>query len=166
MSKKGRCRLPEPESLGSIISRGRVPGPKRKKQKLELLSVNWSHIAGDRMAEHSAPTRLIRGTLTVSADSPAWAAELSLASDKMMRKIAGIVADESIKKVRVQSRARAGDEAGEIAPKGPDKGNEPEELRGKLGEDIGALDDEGMRKALERLVRASSTSKQSEQEEG
>jgi hypothetical protein len=102
----------------------------------------------------------------VSADSPAWAAELSLASDKMMRKIAGIVADESIKKVRVQSRARAGDEAGEIAPKGPDKGNEPEELRGKLGEDIGALDDEEMRKALERLVRASSTSKQSEQEEG
>ena len=70
----------------------------------------------------------------MSADSPAWAAELSLASDKMMRKIAGIVADESIKKVRVQSRARAGDEAGEIAPKGPDKGNEPEELRGKLGD--------------------------------
>jgi predicted nucleic acid-binding Zn ribbon protein len=107
--------LREPESLGSIISRGRVPGPTRKKQKLDLLAMNWGHIAGERMAAHSTPTRLIRGTLTVSADSPAWAAELSITTETLLRKIAGIMGEESVRRGGLRRWFRGG-------PRGPASG--------------------------------------------
>jgi hypothetical protein len=156
--------LPEPESLGSIIARGKVPGPKKKKHRLDLLAVNWEHIVGERMAAHSAPTRLIRGTLTVAADSPAWAAELSMATQGLLVRIRAIMGDDIVKKVRVQSREKgeaAG--AGAEAPKGDGTTGE---IGGRIGEDIGALEDEDMRVALERLVRASKSSKQSDRGDG
>jgi hypothetical protein len=158
--------LREPESLGSIISRGRVPGPTRKKQKLDLLAMNWGHIAGERMAAHSTPTRLIRGTLTVSADSPAWAAELSITTETLLRKIAGIMGEESVRKVRIQSRGkvRGSDEEASGGGSGEGPGGQP--VGGKLADDIEALEDEEMRKALGRLARASSSSKQSDHKEG
>jgi hypothetical protein len=148
------------------MSRGRVQGPKRKKHRLDLLVVNWSHIVGERLAAHSAPTRLIRGTLTVAADSPAWAAELSMATDSLLRKIGGLMGDQAVRRVRVQSRERAPEGDQENADAGAaGEGRESLEVSGKLSEDIGALEDEDMRKALARLVRASSTTRQSEHKE-
>lgn len=154
--------MPEPESLGSIIARGKVPGPKKKKHRLDLLAVNWEHIVGERMAAHSAPTRLIRGTLTVAADSPAWAAELSMATQSLLVRIRAIMGDDIVKKVRVQSREKgsaAGD--GRVAPAMAEK---EAEIGGRIGDDIGALEDEDIRVALERLVRASKSSKQSDRD--
>ncbi|HEY5527081.1 MAG TPA: DUF721 domain-containing protein [Candidatus Anoxymicrobiaceae bacterium] len=152
--------MPEPESLGSIIARGKVPGPKKRKHRLELLAVNWEHIVGDRMAAHSAPTRLTRGTLTVAADSPAWAAELSMATQSLLVRIRAIMGDDIVKKVRVQSRAK-GSAAEAAAARGEGTGR-PEknvEIGGRIGDDLGALEDEEVRAALERLVRASKSSR-------
>lgn len=159
--------MAEPESLGSIIARGKVPGPKKKRHRLEILAVNWTHIVGERMAEHSAPTRLARGALTVAADSPAWAAELSMSTETLLRRIREIMGDEAVRKVRVQSRDKGGPEA-MLAPGAglPDDAGGLLEIDGETAEEIAALDDREMGLALARLVRASKTSKQSEQKGG
>jgi predicted nucleic acid-binding Zn ribbon protein len=163
----GGSRLSEPESLGSIISRGRVRGQKKGKQKLELLAANWEHITGERMARHSEPRRLARGLLSIAADSPAWAAELSMATDRILKRIVLIIGDDSVKKVKVQSRERrsgAGGDSNKARASKEDRGEV--ELEGKLGEEIMALGDEEMRSALARLVRASKASEQNKRDSG
>jgi len=145
--------LSNPESVGSIISAGSVRGKKRGRHSLELLVANWSHLAGERLALHSKPTRLARGVLTVAADSPAWAAELSVESERLLRRIVAIVGQGTVKKVKVQSRGKREKGAGLEAP---GAGERPEEARieGKIGEDIMALEDTEMRLALAKLARA------------
>lgn len=145
--------MSNPESVGSIISAGSVRGKKRGRHSLELLVANWSHLAGERLALHSKPTRLARGVLTVAADSPAWAAELSVESERLLRRIVAIVGQGTVKKVKVQSRGKREKGAGFEAP---GAGERPEEARieGKIGEDIMALEDTEMRLALAKLARA------------
>lgn len=145
--------MSNPESVGSIISAGSVRGKKRGRHSLELLVANWSHLAGERLALHSKPTRLARGVLTVAADSPAWAAELSVESERLLRRIVAIVGQGTVKKVKVQSRGKREKGAGLEAP---GAGERPEEARieGKIGEDIMALEDTEMRLALAKLARA------------
>ena len=145
--------MSNPESVGSIISAGSVRGKKRGRHSLELLVANWSHLAGERLALHSKPTRLARGVLTVAADSPAWAAELSVESERLLRRIVAIVGQGTVKKVKVQSRGKREKGAGLGAP---GAGECPEEARieGKIGEDIMALEDTEMRLALAKLARA------------
>jgi len=145
--------LSNPETVGSIISAGSVRGKKRGRHSLDLLVANWSHLAGERLALHSKPTRLARGVLTVAADSPAWAAELSVESGRLLRRIVAIVGQGTVKKVKVQSRGKREKGAGLEAP---GAGERPEEARieGKIGEDIMALEDTEMRLALAKLARA------------
>lgn len=151
--------MAEPESIKSIMARGRIPGPKRKKQRLELLSANWEYIAGERVAAHSRPSRIARGTLTVSADSPAWAAEVAMVTETLRSRAAGIMGEDTVKRIRVQSRCGSGGGTGEEdTPREEDAGPDAGEIEVKFAEKIGAFEDEGMRRALERLVRASKSS--------
>ncbi|HEY5527008.1 MAG TPA: DUF721 domain-containing protein [Candidatus Anoxymicrobiaceae bacterium] len=146
--------MSNPEKIGSIISQGSVRGHKRGRHSLDLLVVNWTHLAGERLALHSKPTRLARGVLTVATDSPAWAAELSVESERLLRRIVAIVGQGTVKKVKVQSRGKraAGPEAAGARP-GEREADEVQ-IEGKIGDDIMALKDSEMRLALAKLVRA------------
>lgn len=160
--------MPEPESLGSIISRGRVPGPRRKKQRLDLVKSGWEHLVGPRLAEHSEPTRLARGVLTVSAEGPAWAAELTMATHSLLTKIERAMGQGEIKKIKVRSRGGGEgppDGAADVGA-GEETAGDDKPIDGKLGEEIRSVEDEQTRKALERMVRASKAGKQSEQKPG
>jgi len=156
--------LNDPESLGSIISRANVPGPKKKKQRLDLLAVNWEHIAGQRMAEHSIPTRLIRGTLTVAADSPSWAAELTMATENILTRIGAIMGDDGVRKVKVRSREKGAGIHVEARAEGEKRGGgDGGELTEEISRQIGEVSGEELARALARLVRASKSSKQYDQ---
>jgi hypothetical protein len=154
--------LHEPESLGSIIARGRVPGPKKKKQKLSLIASNWEHLAGTRLASHSRPTRLSRGTLIVAADSPAWAAELTMSTDRLLSAARNLTGDQAVKKIRIQSRQTVDRAAEGVATpgEGGDRAEQGADL--PMGKDIQAVGDENVRNALARMVRASKAGKQSD----
>lgn len=159
--------MPEPESLGSILSRERVPGPRKKKQRLDLLKVNWEHIAGKRLAEHSEPTRIARGTLTIAADGPAWAAEVSIATRQILARTREIAGDDVVGKLRVRSRGTEEPSRQERWARTADEGQSAElsPIEGRIGEEIASVEDEKTRNALARLVRASRPSKQTEQSE-
>ena len=156
--------MSEPESLGNVIARGRRPSAKKKKQKLDMVALEWKHIAGVRLAAHSAPTGLSRGTLNVAADGPSWASEISIETAALLQKIAGVLGDGSIRKVRVRARFKEG-ESGEGAA--PTEAEEVAEQAGGLGEDVArgleSIEGEDVRGALEGMLRASVASKQSKQ---
>lgn len=152
----------DPERLGQIMARGKGPTPRSKKHKLELITLNWAHIAGERLGEHSAPKRLVRGTLTVAAEGPAWASELSAESQSLLRKAAELVGESGVRKVRIQARASlAGGPAEEAGP-GAEPGSEREVgLAEDVAGELESIEGEELRRALERMLRASITSRQS-----
>lgn len=149
--------MAEPESLGSIIARARMPGGAGKRRELDLIKVNWEHLAGQRLALHSEPTRLARGTLTVSAEGPAWAAEVATATRTLMARLEEYAGEGKIRKIRVRSAggSRGGDAlpGQEESATGGDRKGQP--LEERMARELGSVEDEETRKALERLVRAS-----------
>lgn len=156
--------MSDPESLGKIIARAPGPTPRKKRHRLDLIAVNWDYIVGPDLRGHSRPTRLSRGTLTVAAEGASWASELSMRAADVSRRIRDVVGDSSVRTVRVQARSgigfhscvggerEAGEDEGEVAPLG-------KEVTGGLQE----IQEERLRGALERMLRASISSRQSRQ---
>lgn len=168
---RGEWKLSRPESLGEIMAGGKGPSPRRKKQRLELLKGNWRNIAGERAGEHSSPTRLSRGTLTVAADGPSWASELSIQSGVLLQRIEGVAGRGVVQRIRVQARP-GGQEDASVRPGKGEREKQPgadgggPELGEKLESELGAIEQEETRAALERLLKESIASKQYEQDDG
>lgn len=152
--------MSEPERLSEIISRRRTAGAKKGKLSLESIKMGWGHIAGERLAEKSEPTRITRGTLTVAAEGSAWAAEVSMASKMILRNVETVLGGGAVKKLKVKAK---GDRAhGKREEReGTVMRREAEvELSGELREEIGRLDDEEIREALTGLFKASIESRE------
>ena len=156
--------MTEPESLGEIMASRSVPSLKGKRQKLELLKINWRSIAGDREGEHSSPTRLARRTLTVTADGPSWAAELSIKTAALLKGIETVIGEGDVQKIKIQAKTK--DPQPEVrGAKSSGAADDPSggecvvlgaEVEGEL-ESIGQAE---TRNALERLLKASVAGKQ------
>lgn len=62
----------------------------------------WPEIVGARLAEHTRPERVEEGELLVVADSPAWATQLRLLSDNLVRRLREELGETTVRRVRVQ----------------------------------------------------------------
>lgn len=161
--------MAEPETLGDILARTQVGRPEQKTLRLAIIKGNWRSLVGERLAPHCKATKLSRGCLTVAADGAAWAAEVSMLESDLKKRLGACLGDGVVKKLRVQSRPGgfdAGNRAG-IGPRGrggrpAEGGKDPEQC---MPASLLRLEDENLRDALARLLRASSTSEQYEQED-
>ena len=43
----------------------------------------WAEVVGEQIAAHARPLKLIKSTLVVAVDQPAWATQLRLLADKL-----------------------------------------------------------------------------------
>ncbi len=65
----------------------------------ELLS-SWQELVGDETADHSTPTGIEEGVLSVSCDSTAWATQLRLMRAQILTRIAERYPDAGIQTLR------------------------------------------------------------------
>jgi len=56
----------------------------------------WRAVVGDAMAAHVRPMRMEGATLVVSADDPAWAAQVRHLSAEILRRLAGVCAAATV----------------------------------------------------------------------
>jgi hypothetical protein len=149
----------EPEKVGDIIARSAAVDPRKRRLRLALLRNNWPSLAGERIAEHSRPSRLSRGTLTVAADGASWAEELSAVSFELLKNIEKVLGGGYVRKVRILARAGRW----ELASDGTASRGEKKEVNveGELGEALEGLKDAEVREALGGMLRASMRSKHS-----
>lgn len=154
----------KPERIGEIIARERFGNPRGRRLKLELIRNNWRSLVGEKTSEHSYPSKLSRGTLTVAAEGAAWAAEMSMESGDLVGAISRMLGKETVKKIRVQSRPEVF-EGGEGNDNGGAEGSGKKEVRleEKITEEIGRVGDEEVRRALIRMAKASKASRQNKQ---
>jgi len=156
--------LTDPERVGNIIAGPPCRPLKGRKGKLELLKVNWRSIAGEEECRHSSPTRLSRRTLTVSADGPSWAAELSVKTHALLRGVEALLGKEEVQKIKVRAgSARQTSEESGVKPAGGkvDRGDlESVELSSDVRGELQSVGHEKTRTALERMLKASVASEQ------
>lgn len=147
--------MSEPERLGTVLGRSDIPRPGRKRNQLELLALKWEAIAGERLASHSRPTSLSRGTLTVSAEGSSWATETGAGAGRILKRIEAELGRGAVKRIKVRARVPEKEPEAEPGPLLEEPGPPPEEL--------GRIKDERLREAVYRMLRASRASKQNEQ---
>lgn len=67
----------------------------------ELLA-SWARVAGDETAEHSTPTSIEDGVLTVRCDSTAWATQLRMMRSQITTRIASEFPEAGIESIRFE----------------------------------------------------------------
>jgi len=65
------------------------------------LAGRWVEVVGERLAEESAPARLEAGTLTVSATSGGWGAQLQFLARDVRDRANRALGSDAVKRVRV-----------------------------------------------------------------
>jgi len=65
------------------------------------LAGEWAEVVGERLAQETAPARLEAGTLTVSASSGAWGAQVQFLSEELRKGANRALGEDIVKRVRV-----------------------------------------------------------------
>jgi predicted nucleic acid-binding Zn ribbon protein len=65
----------------------------------------WERVVGPDVAKHSRPVKLENGELTVEAESTAWATQLRLLAASLLRRIAGEVGHNVVRKLHIHGPA-------------------------------------------------------------
>ena len=89
MAKPDRER--DPRSIGDLLPVLINGRGWRDRMAVGRLRDAWGVIVGTQIATHSAPVRLVRGTLTIVVEPGAWASELTLLAASLATKTDGFL---------------------------------------------------------------------------
>ena len=82
-----RVKNTDPQSLESVLSEV-IAGRNWGKGVAEgNLFSNWNEIVGDEIAQHTTPISLVDGRLTIQSSSSAWATQMRLMQDALLKTI-------------------------------------------------------------------------------
>jgi predicted nucleic acid-binding Zn ribbon protein len=82
-----RTHRDDPEKISSILKNLSNTKDWRKGLAEGNLFTNWSKIVGSDIAEHSEPITIFEGKLTIRAASTAWATQLRLLENELLKTI-------------------------------------------------------------------------------
>lgn len=82
-----RPRLKAPVKLSGIIERQSRKLRFQSLQRLEVIRSCWRQVAGDMLARHVVPVRLVRKTLRLSVADHAWLNEMSYLAGPLLERL-------------------------------------------------------------------------------
>ena len=86
-SSEVRQKIGDPQSLESVLSEV-ISGRNWGKGVAEgNLFSDWRQIVGDEISEHTTPISLVDGRLTIQSSSSAWATQMRLMQDDLLKTI-------------------------------------------------------------------------------
>jgi predicted nucleic acid-binding Zn ribbon protein len=95
----------DPQPIGSVLDRLiRARGWQRPAAEATVFGA-WERVVGPDVAQHSRPVKLQDGELTVEAESTAWATQLRLLAASLLKRIAGEVGHNVVKKLHIHGPA-------------------------------------------------------------
>jgi predicted nucleic acid-binding Zn ribbon protein len=91
------------QSLGEVFqssARLKRLGVMEEQSQLKIYK-DWARVAGDAVARNTRPLKFKYGVLTVAVRSGVWMQELSLLKPVLLKKLAELVGDDSVKDLRL-----------------------------------------------------------------
>ncbi|MGZ4126562.1 MAG: DUF721 domain-containing protein [Actinomycetota bacterium] len=93
----------EPRALGDLV-RSLVEGRGwNERMSFGRLRDEWATVVGSEVAARCEPVSLVGGTLSIRADGPAWASELTLLSRSIAERADSYLGGGVVKDVRVSA---------------------------------------------------------------
>ncbi|WP_243707336.1 DciA family protein [Micromonospora sp. KC606] len=95
----------DPQPLGVVLERlMKARGWQQPAAEATVFGA-WEKVVGSEIAQHSRPVKLEDGELTVEARSTAWATQLRLLAASLLRRIAGEVGHNVVRKLHIHGPA-------------------------------------------------------------
>jgi hypothetical protein len=150
--ERHRKRLRSPIRLKDLIQNRTRRWKMTLLQRTEIIQQKWAEAAGEYVASHVVPSRLIRKTLRVVAEDSAWLTEMTYLGEEILVRLKELLPGDWVDKIQTV--------VGEPLPKRAL--SEPAVLLAKTSkemlhrvEEVGDLvDDTELRKAIERAMLA------------
>ena len=140
-----------PARVGDVL-RERIAalGWDRRLREEEVLT-GWDEAVGPQIAAHARPSHVVNRRLTVVTESPVWTQQLALLKPELLRRIAACFGPESVTDLYFVT--------GRIdplpAPQAPAaRASRPADLPEELAGELDAIDDDGVRDSVRRLILA------------
>ena len=83
--------------LVQTVTRRLLDQPRGKAQKLTWV---WRQVAGAKVAQHTEPTRLTNGILTIRVDSPVWNNQLHHLKPELLEKLQNHLPPGTLREIR------------------------------------------------------------------
>jgi predicted nucleic acid-binding Zn ribbon protein len=95
----------DPQPVSAILDRLiKARGWQRPTAEATVFAA-WERVVGPDVAAHSRPVKLENGTLTVEAESTAWATQLRLLAASLLQRIAAQVGHDVVRKLYIHGPA-------------------------------------------------------------
>ncbi|MEU7616164.1 DciA family protein [Micromonospora rifamycinica] len=95
----------DPQPLGVVLERlMKARGWQQPAAEATVFGA-WEKVVGPEIAQHSRPVKLEDGELTVEARSTAWATQLRLLAASLLKRIAGEVGHNVVRKLHIHGPA-------------------------------------------------------------
>ncbi|WP_243704666.1 DUF721 domain-containing protein [Micromonospora sp. KC723] len=95
----------DPQPLGVVLERlMKARGWQQPAAEATVFGA-WEKVVGSEIAQHSRPVKLEDGELTVEARSTAWATQLRLLAGSLLKRIAGEVGHNVVRKLHIHGPA-------------------------------------------------------------
>ncbi|GAB3819871.1 DciA family protein [Micromonospora zhanjiangensis] len=95
----------DPQLLGTVLARlVKARGWQQPTAEATVFGA-WERVVGAEIAKHSRPVKLENGELTVEAESTAWATQLRLLAGSLLKRIAGEVGHNVVRKLHIHGPA-------------------------------------------------------------
>lgn len=86
---------PIQKTMARVLKRFNI----RDLESLKIFAA-WERIAGEKLAAHCQPVRIVRGVLYVEVDDPIWLAQLKYMKVDIQNKITETLQKETVKDIR------------------------------------------------------------------
>ncbi len=111
----------DPQPFGRVASRVSLDRGWSPRLTDATVLGRWPQLVGPDIADHCTPMSLRDGELVLQAESTAWATQLRQLQRQMLKRLAGAVGPDVVKRIRV------------VGPTGPTWRHGPRTVRGGRG---------------------------------
>ncbi len=151
-----RKKMKAPIRLADLISSRTKRWRVQKLKRLEIIRHKWVRAAGDFVAKHAVPVRLVRKTLRVGVDDSSWVNEMSYLTDTILERLQELLPGkwvDEIQTVVVESLTET-ESAKDTRP--PVKLSEPtEEMNQRVSDALEGVSQPGLAEAIKRAMLTS-----------
>lgn len=152
-NRRRRKKYSKPARLADLVGSHTRRWRLTALHRLEVIRRLWAKAAGEYVARHSVPVRLVRKTLRVAVEDSTWAAEMAYLAGPILERLQKLLKGDWVEEIRPVQVESIPDSP---APAADIKLPEPtEEMQQRADQAVASITDDKLRESMRRAVLAS-----------
>jgi hypothetical protein len=152
-NRRRRKKYTKPARLSDLVGSHTRRWRLTALHRLEIIRRKWAAAAGEYVARHAVPVRLVRRTLRVAVPDSSWAAEMAYLAGPILERLQKLLKGDWVEEIRAVQVESIPDSP---APESDIVLPEPtEDMRQRADQAVASITDDKLRESMRRAVLAS-----------